>query len=176
MHNLKDKSYEQFTPIERINLTMAALARGDIEEADRCWETCPRHDYKALDFDYTIRINAAMMLRMEFREKCFHHYNQIKLIEAHMLHLECFIDSEKFDEKMDKLVNIHSIHIARLKAVYDAMKLLCVDIGLFMDTLLQHCHIEENCADICSYLSSDIKADIKFIEYYKQEFSMYWQD
>ncbi len=34
--------YTQFTPKERLNLTFAALSRGDEAEADRLWQTCPR--------------------------------------------------------------------------------------------------------------------------------------
>jgi hypothetical protein len=120
-------------------------------------------------------MHAIMMLRMEFREKCFYHYNQIKLIEARMLHLECFIDSEKFEDRMDKLVQVHTIHVARLKAVYDAMRQFSSDAGLSLDTFLLNCHIEEYCSDIDSYLAGNMAPYVEFLGRYKQTFSMYWQ-
>jgi hypothetical protein len=175
MHDLSEKDYKHFTPVERINLTIAALARGDIKEADRCWDTCPRHEYKAFDFDFTIRMHAVLMLRMEFRENCFYHYNKIKVIEIRTLHLECCIDDENFEDRMNILVEVRTTHVARLKAVYCALRQFCSDVGLCVDTFLQNCHIEEQCSDIDSYLTGDTNADAGFMEHYKQTFSMYWQ-
>jgi hypothetical protein len=49
--------YEEFTPEERVRLTLAALARGDIEEMMRLMNTCPRMTLVGPDPEYPKRLD-----------------------------------------------------------------------------------------------------------------------
>ena len=53
MKDKLEKYYDTFTVKERIDLTIAALARGDREEFLRFRDSCPKNYYKATDANYT---------------------------------------------------------------------------------------------------------------------------
>ena len=74
MRQINDNKYNKFTTKERLNLTFAALSRGDEAEADRLWQTCPRHRYVAHDFEYTLGVSALTMLGSLFFEKCVRNF------------------------------------------------------------------------------------------------------
>lgn len=69
MRNINEKHYEQFTPQERINLTISALVRADINEADRLWNTCPVYTYKTRDLEYNCRLMAITLINAKFFEQ-----------------------------------------------------------------------------------------------------------
>jgi len=53
------KFYDAFTPAERFQLVIEALARGDEQEVRRLVRSCPHHTYTIIDAAYTDRMHTA---------------------------------------------------------------------------------------------------------------------
>jgi hypothetical protein len=54
--------YHRLEPEERLRATLEAAARGDEEEYDRLWDTCPMRQYSMTDAAFTDRWRAASTL------------------------------------------------------------------------------------------------------------------
>jgi len=74
---------------------MAALSRADKTEANRLWQTCPRHKYLAYDFEYTLGVNCAIMLSGLFFQKCVLHYNNIMKVDIFIMGCEQDLEFEE---------------------------------------------------------------------------------
>jgi hypothetical protein len=85
MRDISDRQYEKFVPEERFSLTMSALARDDLKEADRLWDTCPWFSCRSIDFEYALRVQAMPLITLIFFQKCVYQYNKIKLAETYLL-------------------------------------------------------------------------------------------
>lgn len=58
---LSTAAYEALTPPQRVQATIAALARGDEAEAGRLKRTCPMKTYRQRDADYADAIERAFL-------------------------------------------------------------------------------------------------------------------
>jgi len=54
--NSLSRHYDQFTAKERVRLTMAALARGDLAERKKLSETCPVKTCRITDVEYFVSV------------------------------------------------------------------------------------------------------------------------
>lgn len=170
MRDISEKRYEQFDPEERFSLTISALARNDIKEADRLWDTCPRHSYKVIDFEYANRVMATNLISMLFFQKCVYQYNMIKLAETALLLID---KKESAWEEQENALNKRDQHIVQIKALYQGMRLFCDQIEIngddFLKTIPDHV-----CFDIDKYLSSEIDPNKDEIEHAKNIFLEHW--
>lgn len=184
MRQIHDQQYTRFTPNERLNLTLAALTRGDKTEADRLWQTCPRHQYHAHDFVYTLRLNAVMLLNSLFFEKCVFHYNQIKKIEGFILEAEHDLAYEE-EKNMKEIVNetqkliehtqkTLNTHLSHLKGLFEGFKLFCAETCLDYKNVINMTSIKNCCHDFDLLLESEIEADRQYVEQIRDFFFEYW--
>lgn len=184
MRQIHDNQYAQFTPKERLNLTFSALSRGDETEADRLWETCPRHRYVAHDFEYTLGVSALTMLRALFFEKCVMHYNLIKRAELLIMGTEQDLEYEEREGFSDvanqsrRFIEIvktsQQAHISKLKGLFEGFKLFCSEVGFDSENILKTTSIKECCHDLKILLSSDIKMDLEYVNQAKYFFLEHW--
>lgn len=184
MRQIHDQQYAEFTSRERLNLTVAALARGDMAEADRLWQTSPRYHYMTHDLEYTEGVGSLIMLSSLFFEQCVYHYNLIKKAQMFIMGLEQDLDDEKKEGLTDlvtqtrKLLDVASkaqdVHVSKIKALFEGFKKFCIEVGLDSEAVLKTISINDCCNDIDFFLSSDIKIDETYINATKQFFLERW--
>jgi hypothetical protein len=171
MHDISDRGYEKLAPEERFSLTMSALARNDLKQADLLWDTCPRFSYRAIDFEYANRVLATNIITLLFFQKVVYHYNVIKLAETHLL---LIARNNPTRDQQKNALNKRYEHISKLKAFYQGIKQFCEKVGInyedFLKTVPDHV-----CFDIDVYLSSDIEPKEEEIESAKNLLLEHWQ-
>lgn len=184
MRQIKDDQYKLFTPKERLNLTLAALSRGDKIEAERLWRTCPRQKYMAQDFEFTLSLNAIILLSSLFFEQCVKHYNLIQKIELMILDYEQDLESEEKDTHRDCLaharkctdyVNLLKLkQISKLKGLFEGFRLFCFDNNLDCEDILETIPLKDCCHDLDKLLSKDVQIDLKETIEIKNFFTQHW--
>ncbi|KTD73915.1 hypothetical protein [Legionella tucsonensis] len=185
MRQINDNQYTQFTPKERVNLTFAALSRGDETEADRLWQTCPRYRYVAHDFEYTLGVSALTVLGSLFFEKCVTHYNLIKRAELLIMGSEQDLEYEEkegFDDfaiqarKFIELLNkTQQTHISKLKGLFEGFRQFCSEEGFDSENILRTIPVHGCCHDLDALLASDIQIDPQHVSQVKDIFLEQWR-
>jgi hypothetical protein len=84
MKNLNDKLYEAFTPKERADLALAAIARCDKAEFKRLNNTCARKNYIMNDIEYTERLDELHRIKNLFLPLFTEYYHQCLAMELIM--------------------------------------------------------------------------------------------
>ena len=171
MRAIKEKEYGLFTPEERFSLTITALARGDFKEADRLWDSCPRHSYRAIDFEYANRVMATTLITLYFFQKCTYHYNLIKMAEHYLLLMS---KNEPDRSEQANALKIRGNHITQLKALYEGLKLFCEHVGLVSDDFLKKIQLESTLFDIDDYLCESTEPTTDEIENAKNAIFELW--
>jgi len=184
MRQVNDTQYQQFTPAERVQLTLAAIGRGDEAEANRLWQTCPNYHYEETDIEYTSRISALIMLGSIFFEKCVYHYNHIQkantciLATEHELGYENEKNLVEFSKITQRLLELsaqaRNLHISRLKGLYEGFKQFCSDVGIRSENILNTLTIKGCCFEIDLLLSSEITIDTEYTQLIKEFFLENW--
>lgn len=184
MRQIHDQQYTQFTAKERINLTIAALSRGDEIEADRLWQTCPRYKYDAHDFEYTLGVDALMMLSALFFEKCVLHYNLIKRADIFIMGSEQdleFEEAEGFSDLAKKTRDLielatkaQNAHMSKIKGLFEGFKQFCFSVGLDDENILKTIPIKDCCHDLDILLGTDIEIDMQYMNHIKDFFLEHW--
>jgi hypothetical protein len=184
MRQVNEQQYKQFTSKERLNLTIAALSRGDESEANKLWQTCPRYQYQAHDFEYTLSVSALMLLNALFFEKCVSHYNLIMKADSYAMGFEQdleFEEAEEYSESskqaqgiLDKIINAKNIHVAQLKGLFEGFRQFCSEAGLDSECLLKAIPVNDYCHDLNMLLATDIQTDIQYTSKIKSFFLEHW--
>lgn len=184
MRQIHDNQYAQFTTKERLNLTFSALSRGDEIEADRLWETCPRHRYVAHDFEYTLGVSALTMLGALFFEKCVMHYNLIKRAELLIMSSEQDLEHEEKEGFSDLanqsrkfiavLKKTQQAHISKLKGLFEGFGRFCSEEGVDSENILKTIPLAGCCHDLDMLLVSDIQIDLQYVNEVKDFFLEHW--
>ncbi len=178
MRDINLNNYEQITAQERTNLTVLALARNDIKEADRLYDTCPKYEYKVADKEYNCRLMAIPIINHLFLEQCVYHYNVLAKIDSTILLLEVTSPpslNEENDAKFDRLYHSRDLHVGKLKALYLGFRQFCDQIGIDAEGALKPIGIERCCFNIKRYLDSVIEPALEDIEQAKAMFLEYWE-
>ena len=177
MRDINVNHYGQITAHERFNLTILALGRSDIKEADRLYDTCPKYDYKMADKEYNFRLMAIAIINHLFLEQCVYHYNVLAKIDSTILLLEATsppcLDKEEAS-RFDRLYHSHDLHVGRLKALYQGFRDFCYQIGIDREGILKTIGAERCCFDIQRYLDSAIESVPEEIEQVKTMFLECW--
>ena len=175
MANIGERHYQQFTPQERINLTMAALVRNDIKEADQLWDSCPIYTYRMPDLEYSARFVDVILIGSVFFENCVLHYNTIKRADEFIASIENEFENPIDVEKiLEKVFFARAVHITRLKALYQGLIQFCQHTGINSDDFINTLPIKKVCFEIEYLLSTDIEVDSTLIEQMKNMFLEYW--
>ena len=69
--------YKRFIPEERINLTLAALVRGDEKEVQRLKKSCPKKQYSLNDAAYSDNMVKLMQIAVGFTRLFQFHHSKI---------------------------------------------------------------------------------------------------
>ena len=170
---MRDTQYEAFTPPERFNLTLAALARGDEPEATRLWQTCPWHNYSCMDMDYMQRVHSLAIIEALFFQKAVLHYNMAQKAEKFIMTRECDLEAEenkgladwakKIREVIATANNARDKNISALKGVIEGFRLFCVEVGISYDDVIKALPLKDCCPDLDQLLAFDISADNEHI-------------
>lgn len=178
MFEIKDSNYQQFSTQERVSLTLAALSRGDSEEARRLYKTCPKYNYLATDYDFTRRIDAITWVGEKYVELCQYFYDKALLLEASILAV--ILASEALEDKMAfsklDMEEARVGHIRTLKAVHLGLMDFCEEVGIDSAQLVLWMSPPEGRAGINEYLSMDgIEPDEEFAGHIKNKFLAHWE-
>ena len=76
------KLYDRLTPEERFRLDVEAMARGDKEESRRLVDTCPRHQYRMTDLQFSGRWDSAIHLCMAALMDLRYTVAKLRMIDA----------------------------------------------------------------------------------------------
>lgn len=183
MRDVNENNYKQFTPTERTNLTFAALARGDLEDAERLWATCPRFSYSTRDFEYTYRFENLMLLSSIFFENCVLYYNSAKRAETYILLSRP--DPEEYKDMdpshlestlriLEKVEHARDVYLERLKALFEGMRRFCAQVEVEFDDIINMKRIEKSCFCINQYLSMVTEINEEYAEQEKNGFLELW--
>jgi hypothetical protein len=166
MKNQLEKFYDKFNVDERVNLTLAAMARNDQEEMDKLYRTCPTRNYSQIDFIYIQKMNGLYRIASVFSEICQHFIYKIDLsfscIAAFRLAAEGFKDGllsvvgqldethavrinqyeENQTELVDKLEEIHKQHIIYLQSVYEGLRQFCTHEKIEMNDVIKYSKLD----------------------------------
>jgi len=161
LHNL-EKYYDQFIPMERLNLYLKARARKDYTESNKLIETCPRFQYIRRDLRFTHKfdrlISTALLFMLEF-QKANHKLELSEFITGMLYEKERTYESiielleqgapkqeimakarDKIAELNQQVTNIKTItnsKLIALKTEIEAYKQFCNDVGLDADTVIK---------------------------------------
>lgn len=176
MLNVNDKHYQQFTPQERVNLAISAMARNDSKEVERLWDTCPTYHYRTRDLEYKARFMAITLISTVFFEKCVYHFNIIKKADTYTLltddiDLKHLNDDETVAAKVEQA---RDLHISRLIALHRGIAAFCSQVGLNSDDFLKTIHVRDVCFDIEVYLALETEVNESDIQHAKELFLEYW--
>ena len=199
MKTLNDKLYEKFSIDERLQLTIAALARQDQEEVDKLRNTCEQRTYITHDLRYTGKIKEAERKTRGFvilASQLLNQINASKLIIwgvrlAYHAHENDFdrgyefgcerkIDDSNYRAYLDDIKVIYEQisnqhehlqeHIVELKAVYQAFIELCAKEGFNFEHLLSWFKVFELQPEILVYLKCDAVVTNERVTFYKDAF------
>jgi hypothetical protein len=157
------KIYNEFSHIERVNLILAAIVRGDMKEAKTLQQTCPTKHYVAVDLNYRClmrnlervmnhfvltytslcgRLQLAIIGKFSYL--LMQHYEEDKLLATGKIknnkfrkHLIEFSDLTDICEKRERRYTIE------LKALHDGFKAFCNEVGIDYENALT-CIMQSN--------------------------------
>ncbi len=178
MLQIKESNYQQLNPSERVSLTIAALSRGDTEEARRLYKTCPKYHYLATDYDFTRRLDAVTWVGEKYAELCQYYYDKILITQASISAV--ILAGEKMAEKMPfsckDLEEARIGHISTLKAIHKALIEFCEEVGVSSGQLvIWMCQSAER-SGIDGYLNLEgIDPDGEFALHVKNKFLAHWE-
>lgn len=161
MRDINLNNYGQIMAQERFNLTISALARGDIKEADRLYDTCPRYDYTMADKEYNCRLMKMPIISHLFFERCVYYYNTLARIDSAILLLEAMSPPSLDEEdaaRFDRLYHSRDLNTGGLKALYSGFREFCHQIGIDGEGALKTMGVEHCCVSIRQYLDSDVES------------------
>lgn len=174
MRQIHDNQYSHFTPKERLNLTLAALARGDEVEATKLWQTCPRFKYVAHDFEYALNFNTLIILNSLFFEKCVQHYNAIKKLDEFTFEAEDDLTTEQYIKSVKAFDHPKDFQIAQLKGLVTGFKLFCNEVNLEYENVINATSIKNCCHDIQRFLEASVITDLGYAQQMKEFFLNLW--
>lgn len=83
--DVQHKAHELMDTLTKEHPTNATVQYTTQHYIDRLWDSCPRHSYRAIDFEYANRVIATTLITLFSFQKCTYHYNLIKIAEHYLL-------------------------------------------------------------------------------------------
>lgn len=178
---MNEKLYENFTTGERVDLVIAALARGDEAEIASLRRTCPRRTYTMLDRDFTQRLDALPWIAAHFQEVYNFYSNKITLSKACITIFSLMCDhpdhlNENQDEKITESGDALVRHVSHLKSLFTALSDFCSEIGLSYDHLVNWLNVDVGVIEhlVGDYYYSIADIDMEFSCHIKEQFIEIW--
>lgn len=145
---MKDSIYEKLIPIERLNITIDALARQDFAEADRACDTCPTYTYRMPDTEYLRSLENAFQLAAMFSAECWEcAYRALAArVAIHMLER----GSGRYDESIDELLAGYDRLVVKHKALHAAWRRFWAEVGLDAGQILKVAGVGDT-RELCTF-------------------------
>jgi len=159
-----EKYYDQFTPMERLNLYLKARIRKDYTESNKLIETCPLFQYIRRDLRFTHKfdrlISTALLFMLEFQgansklelsefitmllyEKIRTYEWMVELLEQDAPKQEIIAKTQnkiaELNQQTTTTKDIAHHKLTVLKTEIEAYRQFCNDAGLDADTVLSWC-------------------------------------
>lgn len=175
MRQINDQKYTNFNSTERLNLTIAALARKDFIEADKLWQTCPKLHYRLPDAKYAGNFEILMLLNSMLFIKCIKHYNKIKKIDEYLLNAREELDKDQI-LKLDVILSKpKKIQTEYLKGLFEGYKMFCNEASIDYENAIEINEFKICCHDLEMLLQTDIKPNMEYAHKIKDIFLEYWR-
>lgn len=179
MLKVNTKDYQAFSHQERFNLTIAAIARDDVEEIQILQRTCPKKHYYLPDLNYDSRLQAIMIVSFYFSDQIIFYYNKINMVTIFSALAEYPSHTQnKFllsESKLEKLHQSFLNHIVSLKSVFNGFIDFCGEIGIKHEDIFTIIKIRGKCEQIDEYLSAEIEENEHLRQKIKNEFLEWWR-
>lgn len=160
MKNKLEKHYDVLNAAERINLSIAALARDDKEELSQLQNSCPKFDYNMRDAKYCFGMDKIRLICITYTILCENSNNSISLCIFLISILEDLIaayeegfnlvikdlgndykptkktiikkekELKENQKLIDKIGQCFNERVAELKAIHEAFKSFCEKAGI----------------------------------------------
>jgi hypothetical protein len=173
------KHYESFSPDERLNLTLAAIAREDIEEMQSLARTCPMMIYRSPDRRYAKRLQAVGVIALHFSNLIANCFNKIILLNVISIMDDVApILSQKIfnsNENTNSALNILLSNIASLRAIYNGLIDFCNEIGINHEDILIMEKINEKHPYMQGFFSLTAEENKVHRQDIKNTFLTYWK-
>lgn len=204
MKTITDKLYENFSIAERINLTMAAMARQDYDEADKLRSTCEKKVYRMNNDAYDRCMESAQRIAVSFHGMCTVACAEIELaLERYHSSLDCkkyyehgvewalkvsgnaenrntllMYDNDKISILCQQAINHKTLFekaVGRLKAANRAFKEICVEKNIAHEHLIQWFEIDKALPMMSDYLALDLVEDEELYHTIKKGLIELWE-
>lgn len=194
------KYYGDFSPMERLNLVIAADVGGDKAEIEKLFVTCPRYRYRQADLDFTDRYDHMVDIGLTFiinREECtgFAHllystsFSLKKQIDIYNWVIELIGNDETKKEDVNKaqqeikrlkflVTEIDEKYwkqIIKIKSALEAYRQFCNEIGIREETALKW--VGAHAFDTVPSLHFEyINIDEEVVQKIKSDFYKIWKE
>lgn len=140
MKNNLGKYYDVINPEERFKLLLAALTRGDEDEAQKLRKTCPKKHYSMSDAAYSDRLEASRDVATAFTIDWLCQEKNLSVSEACLIgvrHVLCASSNSDTNYALeDALEQAIKITEGRLKAILVAFETFCLEIEAPFEQML----------------------------------------
>lgn len=169
MTKLDEKNYHSLSPEERVNLTIAALSRGDNEEVLRLRRTCARKQYLMLDHEYTSKLENLTFIASKFETLHNSYYHNMILFSSYMT-------THQIDDAYIKYQTAYNDQATCIISLYKAFDEFCAEAGLNKENVTTWLKI--NPKQIYDFIGekllSTLEADSALINSLKRRFLDFW--
>ena len=195
------KYYGDFTPMERLNLVIAASARGDDAEIGKLFKTCPRREYHYFQRDaafmdkYKQMTDVSLLFTITFKAcsdavGLFSSYSmffeeQIDIYEWAIEHIgqdetkkDDIIRAQNEIKQLAQLITLldekYEQQIIKMKSVLEAYREFCNEIGVQAENALEWLENKDFIAMFLQFCE-EISIDEEFSHEMKSSFYKIWR-
>jgi hypothetical protein len=193
------KYYHDFTPMERLNLVIAAITRDDNAEVEKLLKTCPRRHYTQRDAafvdkyyrmvdiknifitNFEMYSDAAGLLYIIFlslEDQIGIYEWAIELIGQNQSKKDALAETQKEIKQLNQLIvkvsEKYEWHVAKMKSALEAYRQFCHEVGVQEENALKWLEME----NLIMMLSEHLKntdANEEFLREIKNNFYKIWQ-
>lgn len=179
MLKIKEVNYHQLNVQQRVNLTVAALSRGDGVEARRLFKTCPKRHYLAIDDDFIRQVDAITWVAEKYVDLCQYYFAKCQLAEGAITILTLG-DKELIKRRPQYTVagmeEALFEYISTLKAVHLALVEFCEGVGIDSQKIVKWMAPVDGWDRVGEYLDfKGVEPDREFARHIRNKFRAYWE-
>lgn len=180
---VSNTNYSEFTPIERINLTLAAMARNDSAEMTSLINSTDVKHYRAIDHAFASPLHAIVLVQHRFSSALMFHAGKLDVLDAlsrMTLLITCIVangeeEKAQFQPQQDKLINNQVFHLTHILAIFCGAINFCKDTGIDFESFFNATPSMVNISEVVHRALTDTGGlesafDEAMIASYKDEF------
>ncbi len=151
--------YDRLTAAERAALTIEALARQDLVEADRLSESCPIFSYRGIDLNYTLRLSELHRLALLYANEVLELSGR-QIAAMYVQHHWQDSDRERSEQMADLVLSL----VSRIEAWHLGWQRFSADVGVDPNIALKAFGIKEQLGNATGLFRDAITADPEEID------------